>query len=703
MSKLPSKTIQDELPRLKKMVVRANDYFKPNYHRFNDFRKLIYKTSISEREKSINNELQRPNIEVNVLTAYISRLDGEFAKQEPSIEVSADEGEDISPQLIQVVEGHIRHIFEEAKQSNTQYHTYRDSLSGGFGVMKVYNEYANERTFKQVLKVRKAKYPTMCGFDPLATEPHKGDGNFCFELYPKTKTDFKEEYPDLDISDIKFSAQTELGGFQWAFSNEVEDVILICKLYLKKKKSIKIHELADGQELTDKEYKDFVSKWESSGTIAQAPVITRSRKAVDTVICCYTFIESTILEYEETDYGYLPLVFDDGDSIDLYDNSKGTIEQFTRPYVYNAIGAQQLKNLAAQSLSNYLENMAQHKYLIKREAIPLEKEYLNALTEPQKANTLVVNAYMDNDPNKPIPEPLIPLQPQACPPEVSNAIGLSDQIMQNELGSYDAALGINDNQLSGIAIIEAATQSNAAAMPYVVNYLTALQQVAVILVDLMPKYYRMPMNLPIIDQEGKKAVVSINQNGQQDFNYDSNAMKVRVTAGVNFAIQKSRALQQIIALMQASPAFAQFMNTKGLPILLDNIEIRGADILKKLSEEYQQEMKQQQMMQQQMQQHAMQNNPQIMTAQAKQFDAQSNAALKAKELQLKEQELAVKVRTSQAQEEASLARAHAEETRANMEVVIKHMDMEHRHGKDVIEMAHKIHGGEENATREKQE
>src|ERR1700749_2096608 len=109
--------------------------------------------------------------------------------------------------------------------------------------------------------------------------------------------------------------------------------------------------------------------------------------------------------------------------------------------------------------------MAQHKYIIKKKAIPPEQSYLDALTRPQRASTLVVNAFKDNNPNMPIPEPIIPVTPQLAPPEISNTITMADQIIQNELGSFDAQLGINNNQLSSLAIQEAATQSNAAAMP----------------------------------------------------------------------------------------------------------------------------------------------------------------------------------------------------------------------------------------------
>jgi len=711
--------IRNELPALKKMVEKSNTFFKNNYDRFNKFRKFVYQTTITEPEKRVNDTLGRPNIDANVIAAYNSRLCGEFSKQEPSVEVSKDEGANIPSQVIEVVEGHIRHIFDEAKKSNTQYNTYRDSITGGFCGLKVMTDYANEMSFSQVIKLSKTKYPTLTGYDPMANDQTKSDGNYCFDLYPKNKEDFKIEYPHLDVNVIRFNSADELGGFSWAYNNGVDDIILICCLFKKKKQKVKIMQLSDGQTLTEKEYKKFIKEWKESGTLAVPPtVVGKPRNTTITTICKYTFFDKDVIDYEETDFKYLPNVFVDGDSIDLFDNIKGTVTQITRPYAINAMGAQQLKNLGVQCLAQYIENIVQHKFIVKKEAIPQEKEYLNALTQTQIANTIVVNAYMDDDPNKPIPEPIIPISPAPAPPEITNAITLADTIIQNELGSYDAQLGINDNQLSGVAIVEAATQSNASAMPFVVNYVSALNQAANIIIDLIPKYYKTPMTVPIIDKEGKRSAVKIqiNEKGMPviqstnemgmpqeiDFNYDSNMLKVKVTAGVNFAIAKNRAMQQIIALSQASKGFAMFMESKGLKVLLDNLEIRGSDILKELANEYQKEQEQMRQQQMQMQQSAMMNDPRMMEQKTKAMTAQADMVLKEKEMQLKEQEFAVKLEKTKADLEASLARAHAEEYRANADLKLAHLDMQHRHGKESIETLHKISKNERGIRHEKE-
>ena len=73
-----------------------------------------------------------------------------------------------------------------------------------------------------------------------------------------------------------------------------------------------------------------------------------------------------------------------------------------------------------------------------------------------------------------------------APPEIVQAFQGADSLMEQVLGSYDAALGINNNQLSGVAIVEGAYQSNAAAMPYIVGFMQGLQRAAQVYVRPAP-------------------------------------------------------------------------------------------------------------------------------------------------------------------------------------------------------------------------
>lgn len=700
-----AKTYQDELSDIKKNVKNSYEAFKPNYERFHEFRRFIFETSLTQDDITLLNQLSKPQLEFNVSEAYISRLMGEFSKQEPSISVGSEDETQADPTTVHVVEQHIRHILRDSKNNHVRWEIMKDIYSGGFSTGKVWTDYANSKSFDQVLLFNRVFDPTMCGWDQMARTSHKGDGRFCFELFPREVEDFKREYPKIKIDKIGFSRQ--FAGYNWSYLNGNEKILIVADYYKKKKRDMQIMKLSNNQVVSVAEYEKMESEWDMQGNIIQLPTpVGKMRWTEIETVCRYRCIETEVIEYSETDFTFFPLVFFDGNSIMLKNpKTSGAIQQFTRPYVYHAKGAQKLKNFAGITLANEMENIVQHKIMIAKEALPKEEDWLSAYKDIQKASTYVYNAFFEQDPDKPIQNPIREVQRIPTPPEVVQTFASTDSLIQNILGSYDAALGINDNQLSGIAIVEAATQSNAAAMPYVVGFLQGLQRIAEIIVDLIPKYYVTPRTIPVMGIDGKADYVKINQEQGIPMFYDTNVLNVKVEAGVSFQIQKSRALQQIIALMNASPLFAQFMNEKGLPVLLDNIEIRGIDQLKLMVEDWQKELAKQKEMAMQQQQQEMQNNPQVMKnkiemakLQQKDKEMQMDAQIHQKQFQLDVEQLKqdqMKVLANmEASKDANITmriKAETERFSKQIDLAMKKKDMHHRHFREAIETHHMVH------------
>lgn len=698
-----AKKHQDQLERIKKNVKNSYEGFMPNYDRFNEFRKFIFETSLSQDDITMLTDVSKPQIEFNVTEAYISRLMGEFSKQEPSVSVYTEDENLVDPLTAHVTEQHIRHILLDSKNHNTRWELMKDLYSGGFSVAKIWTEYANAMSMKQVIQYDRVFDPTLCGFDLLARQSHKGDGEFCFEIYPYELEVFKSMREFKHINTNKISFARKFAGFNWSYLSGNQKIVLVADYYEKKKRDVKIVETADGKVMTLAEYNAMQEAWKD---ITVMPSIKgKPRWTTLETICRYRCVESEIISYTETDFTYFPLVFFDGNSIMIKSpKTNSAVQQFTRPYPYHAKGAQRLKNFTGITLANEIENMVQHKFMVAREALPKEEDWLEAYKDVQKANTLVYNAFFEEDPDKPIPNPVREIQRVQTPPEVVQTFAATDSLMQNILGSYDASLGINNNQLSGIAIVEAATQSNAAAMPYVVGFLQGMQRIAEIFVDLIPKYYKTPRTIPVMGVDGKHEYVKINTPDGVGMFYDTNALNVRVEAGVSFQIQKSRALQQIIALQQSSPLFAQFMNERGLGVLLDNVEIKGIDQLKMLVEDW---MKEQQKMKQaalQNQQQQMQNNPlmirnqiEMAKLQQKAQESQQKAAISQGQLQIDMERLKndqVKVLAdsiaSKQQSMTQMLKAETERFSKQVELAMKKMDMSHRHSKDAHEFLHKV-------------
>lgn len=685
-----AKQKETTLERIKTNVRRAYDYFKPNYDRFNDFRRFVFESSLTSDEITLLSTIGKPQLEFNILEAYISRLLGEFSKQEPDIEVNADNPDKADPLMIRVIEMHLRHTISDTNNSHTRYEVYKDVLSGGFSTLKVEVDYPTPKSMHQVIEIKRAFDPTLCGFDQLAREPHKGDGRFCFELYPMSKEDFIDTYPDVPIENINF--RRDFAGFNWAYLNDATPIIIVADYYEKKKRDVELVQLRDGAVLEYKDYKKMVKEWED---FTQPPaIIGKPRKTTVEDIVRYRLIENAIIEEKETDFEMLPLIYVDGSSVMIKTPKNGNVRQYTRPYVYHARGAQRLKNYAGICWANEIENTIQHKFIVAKEALPKEEEFMQAYKDVQKASVVVFNSVHEGDPNLPINQPIRELQRNPMPPEISQAFGDSDKLIQNVLGSYDASLGINDNQLSGIAIVEAASQSNATAMPYIVGFLQGYQRAAQVYLNLMPKYYVTPRTLPIVDHEGRKGYVKINQDEGLDLDYDANEFNVTLKAGASFQVQKSRTLQMVKEICSMSPLMAQFMAEKGLNFILDNMEGRGIEQLKQLVEGWMKEMQQQKQMAMQMQQQEMQNNPAMIKAktdaqklQLEQSKQQLEFQTDMAKMQQDQQKLLADVKMSQDESQVRLVEAETERFSKSIELAIAHADMEHKHKHDGINAA----------------
>lgn len=689
---------QEQLERIKTNVRRSHDYFKPNYDRFNEFRRFVFESSLTDEEVTLLMTLSKPQLEFNVLEAYISRLLGEFSKQEPDIEVHADDESHADPLTIKLVEQHLRHTLCDANNHHTKYNVYKDLLSGGFSGLKVSTDYANPMSMHQVINIERVFDPTMCGYDQLARYSHKGDGRFCFELFPKSKEDFEAEFPDIDTDKMNF--RRDFAGFNWSYLNDNTPTIIVADYYEKKSKEVQIVQLSDGKVKKLSEYKAMLATWED---LAAPPVIVgKPRTTTLETIDRYRCVENTVIEYTATDFTMLPLVFVDGNSVMIKTPKNGNVRQVTRPYVYHAKGAQRLKNYAGISWANEIENSVQHKFMVAKEALPKEEEFLQAYKDVQKANVLVYNSVHESNPSLPIANPLREVQRVAAPPEIMAAFTMSDNLIQQILGSYDASLGINDNQLSGTAIVEAATQSNATAMPYIVGYLDGYQRAAQIYVDLLPKYVTTPRTIPVMDNEGKRNSVMINQTDGIEMFYDANQLNVVVKAGASFQVQKSRTIMMIKEMSAMSPLFAQFIAEKGLNFVLDNMEGKGIEQLKQMVDGWLQEMQKQKQMAMQQQQMEMQNNPSVMKtkvdmaklAQEKERD-EKQFHVDIMEIEFKEQELQEKKRIANLEARVDLARAATERYGKQMDYKIKAIDqhhnahdMHHRHIKEALETHH---------------
>ena len=717
-------------------VGMAYRYFKENNQRYEESRKFVFDTTLTEELRSTLINIGWPIFEVNTLESFISRLCGEFAKQIPSPAIRATQRKSNDPktiQLVQMLEGRLRYIFESARADNAKKAIYTEQLSGGFSAARVVVDYINPLSMDQDVWFEKCYDPTLAYFDPIARENHKGDGRFCGELIPMTEEEFKHEFPDVPVDAIDYTRDALTDGNLHWYYQEGEDstlrkIIYIADHYEKKEVEEKLVEVKipnlkpliqkvmqaakqfiamkkmqqqqqaqqqqqgaqspsgtpqgqmppqgmqqqqpsqmpmnpqmaqrgssqapeqmgqqqpggspstqPGSEqfkpfimktMTEEVYEAFSEMWKEK-TMLPVPKIIRRRTTTVCEIWHYRFTRDRLLTRpKKTNFPVLPIIFFDGNSHVLEN------KQMTRPYHYQAMDAQKMKNICAIAIMNSIENMPQTRLLMAKGSIPEEPAYQETWKNPQKPSAaMIYNETSEvNDGGKPLPPPA-PLNLAYNIQELLGLYSELDKTVQLILGNFDQQLGIQQKDLSGIAIQEGATQSNNAAMPYINNYMDSLNQISSCIVQMIPKLVKTPRTMSIINADGLHEAILLNDpdNDITMLDYNGMDLEVVVKASVNFDIQKGRTFQNLATLMglpDPNP-WKAFFGGPAATDLLDNMTIRNQDALKQKFIDF---LVDQEKQQQQQAELAIMTNP----ATVQMMDIQSRQEIKQQELQLKQ-------------------------------------------------------------------
>lgn len=693
--------ISNEKEKLKELVNKYREsleFTKTNSDLFNGYKKFLYDSNLNDNERVALQDQDKPQLEFNQIGSFVSRLLGEFYKYDPSAQIEFNDDTLLNNgQMIEILKNHLNHEINDIKTKREFFDIYKDLLCG-MSCVKIYTEYKNHYSFDQVIKIEK-KDPTNCGYDPAAKMPNKTDARYCWEKFTYTEEEFKELFPDIDIQDIKSSYQNAKSPLIGSKSKKLFTVI---DFYEKVKKPVTIVSLSDGSIMKKSEHDKKIKFYEAfkKDLLFSVPYITNKRKTFIEKIERYRFTMGKLLSYEKTDYSDLPYVFIGRTEV-LKENDDLCQKEIIIPYFKNAIGAQKFINYAGSCFANALENIQMSKVMMAKESLPSDPSAQYGWLNPQKATVLIYNGFDEKLPDRQLPPPM-PLAVQNMPPEVAQAFSSSMQLMQNALGSFDASLGINDNQLSGIAIMEGATQSNAAAMPYLAEFLMGMNCVFRIYLNLFPKYYISPRSIPILDKEGNKSFVSINTNNQNKIDYQTNDLGVQIKIGASSSIEKYKSLSAMTEIASKVPAFAQLLNQDGLDVILKNLDFKGSEILQSRYPQFKQQ-------QAQAQQQAAANNPLMVKNQIEmqkvKLDEQKHndhVTLESMDLKKETQKMIMQANQAQMEQFSKMMENQTKQMVAMLELkkeMVIHQDdhflakkdMLHKHLGDAIDRHHKIH------------
>lgn len=568
----------------------------------------------------------KPAITVDQLSQFTHQVINDARMNTPSINIIPADSES-STENAEIIKGLIRNI-EYVSGADDAYDTAINySVKSSIGFIRVDHDYMDDDTDDQELYIKAVKNPMAVLIDCDSMESDGCDMKHAFVVDKITVEQFKEQFPDKEVSCF-----------------ETEDL-----------KSID-----DADYVTIAEY--FEIEEIDNGVTASG------RKLKKKIIKRYKLSGKEVLEETTFPGKYIPIVPVYGEEawidgkrhiLSLFRKSKGAQK------MYNYWKSMETELLQKQSRANFIAAGGQ------------TEDYAEDWKNPDKA---VVLRYKATDSmGNPIGMPQ-KLPPPDSPIAFINASRMAIDDIKATMGIYNASLGMQSNETSGIAIQRRQQEGDVATFHFIDNLNRAITQVGRILVCAIPEIYSTPRALRIIGDEDDQRIVGVNGIAAPDQkeNYDLTRGKydVKVVTGAPYTTRRQEAAEFFSQVVASQP---QLMTVMG-DLLFKNMDIAGAEAMsarmKKLVDPKLLDEENVDPMAQQLAAQLEETQAQIQLMQQENMALQKQLEDKSAELNIKAQSEAIKADDNQAQNQLEALRIQTDERMKQAELELKAAELQ---------------------------
>jgi len=463
----------------------------------------------------------------------------------------------------------IRNI-EVSSNADIAYDTaIQQSVSGGFGYIRVNIDYTHDDSFDKDIKIERIVNQLSVTPDPDSTSADGSDWNRCWVTDRIPTDEFKARYPKAE----KVNWEDD---YQHCDINAVnDDGVWICEYWVREEISKEICLFSDGtildaEECDDPEVAAFNAAY---GLKETARRTVKSHKVTQ-----YIMSGAEVLETNEWSGKFIPIVPVFGDEI-IIEGKKHYLSA-----IHNSKDAQRNYNFWRSVSTESVSDNSKTPYIGEE----------GAFVDPHKwaSSNRVKYAYLEHKKGTLRPEK----QSYAGIPSgaIQEALNSADDIKAT-MGMFDASLGAQGNETSGRAIIARQREGDVSTFHFIDNMSRSIRQLGKIVIDLIPKTYTGERIIRVLGEDGKiPQNVKIGQaqtndtnegetQGQEGLNlnrvYDLSVGKydIVVDSGPSFTTKRQEAATQMTEMVRAFP---QLMQVAG-DILASNLDWPGADELAK--------------------------------------------------------------------------------------------------------------------------
>jgi hypothetical protein len=495
----------------------------------------------------------RPCLVINRMPQYVRQITNDQRQNRPSIKVSPvdDKADPITAKMFQ---GLIRHI-EKNSNADVAYDTGFEGAAGkGLGYWRVITDYCDPMSFNQEILIKRIRNSFTVYLDPQSKEPDGSDADWGWIFEDIPKDTFKAKYKNAEASQM--NDWTSIGDQAPGWFTE--KTVRVGEYFYKEFKEVEICLLQDGT---------VVLASEVGKTVAPDLVINRRK----TMLPSIKWIKTNGMEVlERTDWKgmWIPIIPVYGDELDV--NGKiiyeGVIRHAKDPQrQYNYFISMETEAIALAPKAPFIAAEGQ-----------IPTNYMNDWKTANRKS----HAVLFYKPTSLAGQPIAPPQRNSYEPPVmaiTNARLASSEDMKTTTGLYDASMGNQGQEVSGVAIQKRNVQAQTSNFHFIDNLTRSLRHTGRILVDLIPHIYDSERSQRIIGEDGQEEVIQLHKmfeykGEQRKFDFGVGKYDVSVETGPSFTSKRQEAVTAMLEFIRAYPQAAPILGD----LLAKNMDWPGA-------------------------------------------------------------------------------------------------------------------------------
>ena len=558
----PSATSDKELlAQARERYKIASEYWSDNHKAYLDDIKFRAGQQWPEALVKAREKQGRPTLTVDKCNQYVRQVvnDGRQNRPSPNVNPVDDGDQDVAD----IYKGMIRHICN-ASNASTAFDTALDcSAGGGFGYVRVVQEYVHDGTFNQELRILEIANPLAVLLDPFPAKPFHERWGFVEDLMSKEQ--FKADYPKAAMTNWEMDTGS-YGDGGWLSDQGVR----VCEHYYMVKEDQILHLLADGTVVGQDEYEAAMKAG------IPVPPVEESRNIPQHKLKWCRMSGAEILEKQDVLGKWLPIARAEGNKY----NIEGKIHY--SGLIRGAKDAQRLYNFSRSAFAERVALTPRAPWLAAEGQVD---DYYDEWSTANSENHAVLRYKPTSLDGSAVPPPRRE-QAADIPAGFAQDMQISEHDIQGSMGMYNSTLGEKSNETSGRAIVARDRQGDVGTFHYHDNQARMIAHIGDILVDLIPQVYDSRRIVRILGEDGTMDDAEIDPdtpeavnkyNGKTVYNLNAGTYDVTVTTGPSYSTKRQEAAEGMVQLVQANPELIGLVGD----ILVRNLDWPGADEISK--------------------------------------------------------------------------------------------------------------------------